>query len=124
MKTLNIEIKTHHQANQEFVQTFKAIQAGKKVVPKKGIYFTSLDAVRNLLTEKRLELLELIRTQKPSSIAELAEKACRDFKNVHQDLEILKKYGLVQFTRPRKAGRGSPRPIFAPYQEISIHAWI
>ena len=124
MKTLNIEIKTHHQANEEFIETFKAIKAGKKVTPKKGTYFSSLEAVRNLLTEKRLELLELIRTQKPFSITTLANLAGRDFKNVHQDLKVLKEYGLVQFSRPKKVTRGSPRVISAPYQEINIHAWL
>src|SRR5438105_4708802 len=96
MKTLEIRIKHREQADAEFIQAFKAAQAGKKVVPEKGTYFTSLEAVRGLLTEKRMALLHIIKEKRPKSIYALAKIAARDFKNVHTDIMLLKQYGLVQ----------------------------
>ncbi|MBI3121391.1 MAG: hypothetical protein HYZ03_03815, partial [candidate division NC10 bacterium] len=45
----------------EFRATWKAVATGKKVTPRKGTYFTSLEAARKILTPKRLHLLRVIR---------------------------------------------------------------
>ena len=101
------------------MHAFKAAQAGKRVAPKKGICFASLEAVRALLTEKRLALLHLIRERCPKSINELAKISGRDFKNVHADIMLLKRYGLVRMSAATRAAR---QRILVPYQAISIHA--
>lgn len=51
---------------------------------------------RKALTPKRLELLHLIKTKKPSSINELARIAKRDVKNVADDLKYLEQIGLIE----------------------------
>ena len=124
MKTLEIKIKGLAEADKEFVEVFKAVQSGKKVAPRKGVYFTSLEAVRNLLTKKRLELLHLIRENHPKSIYELAKVAGRNFKNVYDDLQILKDYGLVRMNKAKHVKRTHPQSITVPYQMINIHAAI
>jgi predicted transcriptional regulator len=105
METLKIRIKSRGQADAEFIHAFKAAQAGKRVAPKKGICFASLEAVRALLTEKRLALLHLIRERGPKSISGLAKIAGRDFKNVHADVMLLKQYGLVRIGTATRAAR-------------------
>lgn len=119
METLKIRIKSREQADAEFTRAFKAAQAGRKVTPKGGVYFTSLEAVRGLLTEKRLALLHLIRKSHPKSIYGLAKIAGRDFKNVYADVMRLKEYGLVQMAAATKR---ASRKISVPYQAINIHA--
>jgi predicted transcriptional regulator len=122
METLNIEIKTRDQANAEFVSAFEAAQSGKKsAAPKGGVYFTSLEAVRSLLSDKRMALLHLIRECRPKSIYELAKISGRDFKNVHSDVTLLKRYGLIRMLKGKKA-QIPQRQIFVPYQAINIHA--
>lgn len=121
METLKIRIKSRKQADSEFIDAFKAAQAGKKVAPKKGVYFTSLEAVRALLTEKRLALLHLIRERRPKSINELAKITGRNFKNVYVDVMLLKQYGLV---RTAAAAKVSRQRILVPYHAISIHATV
>lgn len=118
MDTLTIRIKSREQAHAEFIEAFKAVQSGKRVTPNIGSYFTSLDAVRALLTEKRLALLHLIREYHPKSINALAKIAGRDFKNVHDDVMLLKRHGLIRVGKSSKTGRS----IAVPYKEISIHA--
>ena len=124
MKTLEIKIKSREQANEEFLEVVNSIKAGKKLptVRKTEVYFTSLEAVRALLTDKRLDLLHLIRKHSPRSINQLASIAGRDFKNVHTDIMLLKDYGLVQLSKRRKTAKTAGRAISVPYQAINIHA--
>lgn len=124
MRTFEIKIQTEREADKEFIGVFKNLQAGKKVKFIKGVYFTSLEAVRNLLTEKRLELLRLIREKHPHSIYELAKISGRNFRNVHDDMQILKNYGLVQMSKAKDVKRAPYRKIEVPYQGISIYAGI
>jgi predicted transcriptional regulator len=124
MKTLEIQIKSREQADAEFIEAFKGGASRKKSVAKPGIYFTSLEAVRTLLTEKRLELLHLIRQHSPRSINQLAGIAGRDFKNVHTDVMLLKGYGLIQMVKRTKASKTISQAISVPYQAINIHALV
>ena len=123
MKTLKIQIKSREQADAEFTNAFKAVQSGKKVIPSKGIYFTSLEAVRALLTDRRLALLHIVREHSPKSINQLAKIVGRDFKNVHEDMMLLKHYGLIQMEEGRRTSKKmAGHAISVPYQAINIHA--
>lgn len=121
MKTLEIQIKSREQADAEFAAAFKSGKP-RKGAAKAGVFFTSLEAVRTLLTDKRLELLHLIREHSPRSINQLASIADRDFKNVHTDIMLLKSYGLVQLGRRSKTSGASDSVLSVPYQAINIHA--
>lgn len=124
MKTLEIKIRTREQAKAAFLDVVKRIKAGEKLpeVKEPDVAFTSLEAVRALLTDKRMELLHLIRKHSPRSINQLAIIAGRDFKNVHTDVMMLKEYGLLRLSKPRKAAKTAGRTILVPYQAINIHA--
>lgn len=125
MKALKIKIRSREQADAAFIAAWKDAAKNPhkmKTVTAPEVYFTSLEAVRNLLTDKRLELLRLIRKHSPRSINQLAALAGRDFKNVHTDIMILKHYGLVQFDQKRRASKTARRELSAPYQAIDIHA--
>jgi predicted transcriptional regulator len=63
------------------------------------LYFTSIDELRQVLTDKRVELLRLVHTAKPDSIKELAQLAKRDFKNVNADVHLLARLGPARFGR-------------------------
>jgi len=60
-KTLTIQIKSVGEALEGFRETFKAYEAGRRVSRREGVYFTSIEAARNLLTRNRLALLRAIR---------------------------------------------------------------
>lgn len=122
MKTLEIRIKSREQADAEFTEAFRGAQSGKKAAVRRGVYFTSLEAVRALLTDRRLALLHLVREHAPKSINQLAKIAGRDFKNVYVDVMLLKDYGLIQVVRRKKARRAVGQSISVPYQAINIHA--
>jgi len=74
-------------------------------------YFESLEAVRTMLTDNRLQLWRTIRDKKPASILELAKMVDRDFAGVHRDLNILVSVGLVAL-KAEKGKRGDvQRPV-------------
>jgi predicted transcriptional regulator len=119
-KTLTIEIKSTEEALEGFRKTFKALETGQCVARHEGVYFTSIEAARNLLTRNRLALLRAIRAQHPGSIYELAKTVKRDLKNVQQDLRILQDYGLVRMTPVRRTGKRRAKVPEALFDEIAL----
>ena len=119
-KTLTIGIKSWRESAAEFRDVFKAVQAGRRVKRSNGVYFTSLEAARNLLTPGRLALLRAIRRERPGSIYQLAKLAGRDLKNVQQDLRLLETYGLVRVTRERGVGRRTVKVPETLFDEITL----
>ena len=115
LKTIRIKLKSVDQALDDAVSTMKAIEKGRRVKPRKGMYFENLEAVRSILTENRLSLLRLIRKHKPDSVAELARLANRDFKHVHGDVELLQDLGLVKSTANKQ---GKPTRLTTDTTEI------
>ena len=93
-KTLTIQIKSAGEAFDGFRETFKAVEAGRRVSRREGVYFTSIEAARNLLTPNRLALLRAIHARRQGSIYELANIAGRDLKHVQDDLRLLSDPGL------------------------------
>jgi predicted transcriptional regulator len=100
VKKVTVGIRSPEDVLAEAVVTMKAVAAGQTVRPKKRrLFFTSPDALRKFLTPKRMELIRLIRHQKPTSINELAVLAHRDFKRVYEDVKALADTGLVELAR-------------------------
>lgn len=119
-KTLTIQIKPADEALEGFRETFKAVEAGRRVTRREGVYFTSIEAARNLLTPSRLALLRAIRAKRPGSIYELAKMAGRDLRNVQDDLRLLERYGLVRIGHGRSSGKRKVRIPQAVFDEISL----
>jgi len=95
VKKIKVGLKDLKTVLDDFVKTGEAIERGGKVKKETGVYFTSLEAFRKALTPKRLELLHIIKTRKPSSISELARFAKRDIKNISDDVKFLKRSGFI-----------------------------
>jgi len=79
------------------------------------INFQNPSDLRALLTDRRVELLRSIMTERPDSIRQLADRLGRDVKTVHDDLQVLAEYDIVHF---EQAGRAK-RP-FVPYDSIEV----
>lgn len=124
-KTLTIRIKPVGEAMEAFRKTFKALEkptrGRARAQRSEGVFFTSVEAARKLLTPNRLGLLRAIRTERPGSMYALAHRVGRDLKNVQQDLRLLESYGLVRMARSRASGKGrqtkAPRALF---REIAL----
>ncbi len=102
VKNIKLGVRSLDTAIEDWAVTFEKARKGQKVARSQGIYFTSLEAMRKILTEKRLEVLRAIKEKEPESIYELSKIVKRDIKNVNEDLELLKSIGLVSMSRARK----------------------
>lgn len=111
MKIKKIVIKSREDFDAEFLEFAKALDRGEKIKPQFGEYFESLEAVRDFLTEKRLELWRTIRDKEPKSITDLARLVRRDYKDVYQDVSILVTVGLVEIKKPKGAGTRALKPV-------------
>lgn len=98
---------------QEALDRLDRWQAGEEVPH--VINFQNPSDLRALLTDRRVELLRSIMTEQPDSIRQLADRVDRDVKTVHDDLQVLAEYDIVQF---EQAGRAK-RP-FVPYDTIKV----
>lgn len=98
VKKVKVAIKNLKDIFEDVKDVVKRIEGGEHLKPVKEpeIYFTSFEAFRKALTPKRLELLHIIKTQKPSSINDLARMLKRDIKNVAEDVKYLRQIGFIE----------------------------
>lgn len=93
-------------------QTMEALERGESPAPYFGVGFSDVAQLFAVFTPRRWDLLAALREGGPMTIAELARRVKRDYKNVHGDVEK-----LVQWQALEKDDRGR---IVAPYSEIVV----
>jgi predicted transcriptional regulator len=91
MSTITIEIKPLKESLKEFAEAFSNKEKRNKI----SIAYNDIDRFRKFFSPKRLALLHLIKQEKPTSIYRLAKLAKREYKNVHQDVAILQRVGVL-----------------------------
>lgn len=99
-------------ALKQFADTLAALEYGKTPDPYFGLGFKDVAQLFSVFTPRRWELLAALRQNGPVSIAELARRVSRDYKNVHNDITHLIEWQVVE-----KDEKGR---VFSPYSEISI----
>ena len=82
--------------------------------------FSGISALRQLLNNEKARLLNVIKTEKPSSIYDLAKKLDRNFKSVHDDIKLLERFGFLQITEEKVKNRTRHKPQILT-DTITIH---
>tara|TARA_Y100000310_G_scaffold244620_1_gene249422 strand:+ start:82 stop:438 length:357 start_codon:yes stop_codon:yes gene_type:complete len=95
VKKVIVEIRPLKESLREFAEVFGKVKRGEKVVPKQKVSFNDIEGFRKFFSEKRMELLKVIKHRKPKSIYQLAKFVDRGYKNVYDDVELLEGLGLV-----------------------------
>jgi len=108
----NIDLHVGYDPAASKLRVLEAIRRAEAgpVAPQSHVTFESWDGLSRTLSGKRLELLRHVRQNAAASVAELARSLGRDYKRVHQDVEILAASGLLE-----KTDQGGLR---ATYDEI------
>lgn len=114
MKTLVIGIASYEQIKARSIAIAHGKYKPKHNEPK--IWFRSIELLAQVLSTENKILLEIIKTQKPQSITELAELARRKISNTSRTLKNMKKYGLIDF---EKGEHRAMKPVL-PYQNLKI----
>jgi len=112
MKIKKIRIKSRSEFDEDLHSVAHALDNGKTPPkPFRGEYFESLDAVRSVLTDRRLELWRTVRDEKPKSISQLAEMVGRSFRTVHRDMKLLESLGLISFKKGKGERGDTQHPV-------------
>lgn len=117
-RRLNIGIRTKAERSKALREALKRVARGERAAQGRGLYFESVEELRRVLTEKRLELLLAVTRHRPASVNELAGLLRRDYKNVSTDITFLERLGLVKLEA--KAGKGRAQAPTVPYDEIQV----
>ena len=73
--------------------------------------FSDIALLRKLLSNEKAKILYILKTQKPSSIYQLAKILQRDFKSVREDVKTLEKFDFVEFIETKTGKRKSLKPV-------------
>ncbi|MAE43203.1 hypothetical protein CMO93_05505 [Candidatus Woesearchaeota archaeon] len=98
-KIVELTVRPTREVLKDFATTLRKVRKGQKVESRVGISFESIDGLRKVLTRRRLELLSIVKREKPQSVYELSKFLKRDLKSVNTDLKVLEENDLIEFKR-------------------------
>ena len=100
MSTIRIGIMPQDKIREMTIAIAKGEFEPKRNGP--TIWFPSMKALSEVLSDRNRELLRAIAEQHPESIKELAEITGRKPNNVSRTLDTMQKYGLVEFEQVKR----------------------
>ncbi|NQT59081.1 MAG: hypothetical protein HQ557_08875 [Bacteroidetes bacterium] len=92
----------------------------KPKISKTDYDFEGVLALRQLLSNEKARILNVIKNQKPKSIYDLAKKLNRGFKSVNDDLKLLERFGFIELTEEKTKNRIRHKPEIV-VDTITIH---
>ncbi len=90
----------------------KAAMTGRPVSPYFGIGFAEVGQMLSTLTPRRWELIAVLREHGPMTVADLARRLHRNYKNVHTDCHQLAEWLVVE--------RGDDGRLSVPWSDIIV----
>ena len=92
-------------------QSKGAFSIFKKASTSKEDYdFEGLSVLRQILSNEKARLLNVIKLQEPKSIYELAKKLGRSFKSVRDDVKLLERFGFIKLSAEKTKKRVRHKP--------------
>ncbi|MFA4952951.1 MAG: hypothetical protein WC584_01905 [Candidatus Pacearchaeota archaeon] len=82
----------------------------KQGTSKEDYDFSGLLALRQLLSNEKARILNVIKTQEPKSIYDLSKKLGRGFKSVNDDIKLLERFGFIELTKEKTKNRTRHKP--------------
>ena len=115
-RRLTIGIRANAERSKALREAIRRVTRGDRASQEAGLYFETVEELRQILTEKRLELLLAITRHRPASVHQLAGLLERDYNPVSTDITLLERLELVK--PAAKGGRGGAQKPTVPYDEI------
>ena len=95
-REIKIGIGDEQETAQEFIEAWRRTEHREApTAPEEHLYFPDLETLLGILTPRRLAVLKTLHALKPVSIRALAKELGRNYKNVHTDIQMLERLGLV-----------------------------
>lgn len=110
---IRITIKSSHTVFAEVMKKAKRLDKGLPVrEAETELSFTDGATMLSTLSEKRMELLMHLHAQGPMNIKQLSKQLKRDYSNVHGDVKLLLRLGLL--------AKNKAQQVFVPWDELAI----
>lgn len=94
-RTLELRVGGAGDALDRFEAAWNRVAEGRAVAGLEVLSFHDLPLLLKTLTPARWALLEALGKERAASVYELARRLGRDYKNVHTDVAVLARLGLV-----------------------------
>jgi predicted transcriptional regulator len=119
IKRVKIGVRPPGAIFDEAAEVIRQLEGGRRVGTQgEWLYFSNVREMGKVLTPKRLELLKVIRDQRPESIRAVAELTGRNVKNVAEDLELFASLGLVEMET--RGGPGKKKAPRVSYETLTV----
>ena len=92
----------------------------KSSTNKENYDFSGVSALRQLLSNEKARMLDVLKNETPASIYLLAKRLGRNFKSVHEDIKLLERFGFVELVEEKTKNRIRHRPRLVT-DSITIH---
>jgi predicted transcriptional regulator len=111
MTTLSVRVQDYENVIAKVERKAALAAEGKAVETGSTYSFPSWDMLHRTLAPTRIEIIRAMAGQGPMTVREVARRVGRDVKNVHADLDMLSKNGIID-----KTAEG----VTFPYDRIHI----
>jgi predicted transcriptional regulator len=110
-RILNVKVGEPLEASlARAAQTMEALERGDTPPSYFSVGFSDIGQLLAIFTPRRWDLLAALREDGPMTIAELARRLKRDYKNVHNDVEKLVEWQALE--------KDEQNRVVAPFSEI------
>ena len=112
-KQILIGIRTEQEQAAEVMDAWKRAEQGLPAQePVERLYFIDMASLMKVLSPKRMELLQILRSMGTANIRQIAMKLERNYSNVYQDVTALCAAGLIEMPKKNR--------YIVPWELISI----
>ena len=112
-RRIRITIRPYAAIMQEVIDTCENIEKGLPVTPHDTeVNFADAATMLSTLSEKRMELLVFLHQHGAINIRQLAKGLERDYSNVHTDVKLLLRLGLLAHNKEKL--------VLVPWDELAI----
>lgn len=85
----------------------------KQKTSKKDYNFDGISALRQLFSNEKARILDVVKYKNPQSIYDLAKILERPFKAVFDDIKLLQRFGFIDLIKEKTKKRIRYRPVLA-----------
>jgi predicted transcriptional regulator len=114
--SLRLTLSDANSMFEEARELAEAFERGEETEREATRAFRDINDLRELLTDRRIEILRSIAESPPDSISDLAGRLDRTYSLVHDDVAILAEHDIVHF---REGSRRAKQP-YIPYETIRV----
>ncbi len=121
VKKIKIRIESEDEFFKRIGGYMKRLDKGeRKKMTDESLSVSSLSQLKNILTEKRLEILSMIRKKKPDSVYSLAKMLDRRQENVQSDVKLLSDLGFIDIKKDKKGRKKSSLKVDYDVLDFSV----